>query len=98
MNKSQLVEKVALEIDQVDEDIRQNFKIAKESVDIFFSSIKDALKSGDRVEIRGLGSFALKEYGSYTGRNPKTGKKVNVKAKKLPIFKPGKDLKKKVNF
>jgi len=56
----------------------------------------DALQSGDRIEIRGFGSFVVKEYEAYTGRNPKTGETVQVKAKKLPFFKVGKDLKVKV--
>ena len=99
MNKSQLVEKLAIEIDKFGEgDSRLNFKIAKESVDIFFQSVKEALVSGDRVEIRGLGSFAMKDYEGYVGRNPKTGMKVEVKSKRLPVFKPGKDLKRKVNL
>lgn len=59
-------------------------------MDIFFNGMADALSNGDRVEIRGLCSFFVKEYDGYTGRNPKTGKKVKIKPKKLPFFKPGK--------
>jgi integration host factor subunit beta len=66
-------------------------------VDIFFSGMADALAEGDRVEIRGLCSFFVKEYKSYTGRNPKTGEKVKIKTKKLPFFKPGKELKERVD-
>jgi len=66
-------------------------------VDIFFNEMTAALAKGDRVEIRGLCSFFVKEYGSYTGRNPKTGKKVKIKPKKLPFFKPGKELKDRVD-
>ncbi len=57
----------------------------------------DALAAGDRVEIRGLCSFSVKEYKAYTGRNPKTGKTTKVKPKKLPSFKCGKELKERVN-
>ncbi|MDD3814079.1 MAG: integration host factor subunit beta [Desulfocapsaceae bacterium] len=60
-------------------------------------SMTDALVNGDNVEIRGFGSFTVKHYEPYTGRNPKTGKETEVKAKKLPIFKVGKDLREAVN-
>ena len=66
-------------------------------VDIFFSEMATALANGDRVEIRGLCSFFVKKYGSYTGRNPKTGEKVQIAPKKLPFFKPGKELKERVD-
>ena len=66
-------------------------------VELFFDSMSDALSNGDRVEVRGLCSFHVKEYKSYTGRNPKTGEKVPVKPKKLPFFKVGKELKKRVD-
>jgi integration host factor subunit beta len=66
-------------------------------VDIFFNEMGDTLTKGDRVEIRGLCSFFVKEYGSYTGRNPKTGERVKIKPKKLPFFKPGKELKERVD-
>ena len=59
-------------------------------VDIFFNEMAAALAQGERVEIRGLCSFFVKEYGGYTGRNPKTGEKVKIKPKKLPFFKVGK--------
>ena len=66
-------------------------------VDIFFNEMADTLTKGDRVEIRGLCSFFVKEYGSYTGRNPKTGERVKIKPKKLPFFKVGKELKERVD-
>jgi len=66
---------------------------ARETVNLFFGSIKEALKSGDRVEIRGFGSFHVKEYEGYTGRNPKTGVSVQVQPKRLPVFRPGRELK-----
>ncbi len=71
---------------------------ASEVVQIFFDSMTDALTRGERVEIRGLCSFFVKEYKSYTGRNPKTGEKVTIAPKKLPFFKCGKELKERVDF
>lgn len=70
---------------------------ARETVELFFASMADALARGSRVQIRGLCSFSVKEYKGYTGRNPKTGEHVTVKAKRLPFFKPGLDLKKRVD-
>jgi integration host factor subunit beta len=66
-------------------------------VQIFFDYMSDALAIGDRVEIRGLCSFFVKEYKSYIGRNPKTGEKVTIQPKKLPFFKSGKELKERVD-
>jgi len=66
-------------------------------VNLFFDTISEALAQGDRVEIRGLCSIFVKEYGSYTGRNPKTGEQVQIAPKKLPFFKPGKELKERVD-
>ena len=66
-------------------------------LDTFFNEMTNALSKGDRVEIRGFGSFNVRKYKAYTGRNPKTHEKVKVKPKKLPFFKPGKDLKDRVN-
>ena len=71
---------------------------AVEVVNTFFKSIADALASGDRVEIRGLCSFYVKDYPSYTGRNPKTGEHVQIPAKRLPFFKCGKELKERVDY
>jgi len=73
----------------------------QESIDVvklFFDSLSEAMINGARIEIRGLCSFFIKEYASYTGRNPKTGKKVMVPAKRLPFFKPGKELKERVDY
>ncbi|MBF0302252.1 MAG: integration host factor subunit beta [Desulfamplus sp.] len=70
---------------------------AAEVVEIFFDSLTNALARGERVEIRGLCSFFIKEYESYTGRNPKTGSKVTIPPKKLPFFKCGKELKEMVD-
>jgi integration host factor subunit beta len=66
-------------------------------VDLIFDKMADVLARGDRVEIRGLCSFYVKEYESYTGRNPKTGERVPIKPKKLPFFKAGKILKVRMN-
>lgn len=71
---------------------------AAKVVRIFFDHMADAMASGDRVEIRGLCSFFVKEYKSYTGRNPKTGEKVIIKPKRLPFFKSGKELKERVDY
>lgn len=68
-------------------------KKAETIVDTVFGEMKNALDSGDRIELRGFGSFVNKEYGSYTGRNPKTGESITVPPKRLPFFKVGKELK-----
>jgi integration host factor subunit beta len=70
---------------------------AAKVVQIFFDSMADALIEGERIEIRGLCSFFVKDYKSYVGRNPKTGEKVQIKPKKLPFFKCGKELRERVN-
>ncbi|MBI5845297.1 MAG: integration host factor subunit beta [Deltaproteobacteria bacterium] len=70
---------------------------AAKVVQIFFDSMTDALATGERVEIRGLCSFYVKEYKSYTGRNPKTGDPVQIQPKQLPFFKCGKELKERVD-
>jgi len=66
-------------------------------VDVFFNGMAEELAEGGRLEIRGLCSFFVKEYRSYTGRNPKTGEKVKIAPKKLPFFKAGKELKERVD-
>lgn len=66
-------------------------------VDTFFNEMATALAKEERVEIRGLCSFFVKEYDGYTGRNPKTGERVKIKPKKLPFFKAGKELKERVD-
>jgi len=89
MNKSEIIESLAVKKSLP-------FKKAEEVVNAVFASMTDALLSGDRIEIRGFGSLGVKEYDAYTERNPKTGESVSVKAKKLPFFKVGKELKEKV--
>ena len=66
-------------------------------VEEFFGEMASALASGDRVEIRGLCSFYVKAYRSYMGRNPMTGERIKIKPKKLPCFKPGKELRERVD-
>lgn len=61
-------------------------------VNIFFSSIVEALLEGKKVELRGFGVFELRDYKGYAGKNPKTGKPINSKPKKIPFFKPSKDV------
>jgi len=70
---------------------------AAKVVQVLFDSMADAMARGERVEIRGLCSFFVKNYKSYAGRNPKTGEKVVIKPKQLPFFKSGKALKDRVN-
>ena len=66
-------------------------------VRLIFNEMSNALENGDRVEIRGLCSFYVKQYKAYSGSNPRTGEKVKVKSKKLPFFKCGKELKERVD-
>ena len=70
---------------------------AAKVVQIFFDNMSEAMARGERVEIRGLCSFFIKEYKSYTGRNPKTGARVLIKPKRLPFFKSGKELRERVD-
>jgi len=87
MTKSELIEVIAA----------QNPELTKKQVEFIvngvFTSVKDALKTGDKVEIRGFGSFKIREKNSKVGRNPKTGDKVEVPSKNVPYFKPGKEIK-----
>ena len=89
MNKSELIEQLSLK-----KDISN--KRAEDVVNIVFNSLTEAMSAGERVEIRGLGSFVIKDYDTYTGRNPKTGEPITVRPKKLPFFKVGKELKERV--
>ncbi|MEA1884656.1 MAG: HU family DNA-binding protein [Thermotogota bacterium] len=90
MNKSELVEALSKR-----ESLRA--KEAEKVVNLIFNNFTETLKNGGRIEIRGFGSFVVRNHGSYDGRNPKTGKEIKVAAKKLPYFKVGKDLKNGVN-
>lgn len=91
MNKSNLIEALARK-----ENIKA--KDATDIVDMIFDGFAATIKGGGRVEIRGFGSFSVREYEAYTGRNPKTGEGVSVNPKRLPFFKVGKELKSKVDL
>ncbi|MFO7556865.1 MAG: HU family DNA-binding protein [Desulfobacterales bacterium] len=90
MNRSDLINALK---DKVDLSRKEAGKV----VDTFFDALKETLAKGDRVEIRGFGSFSVKNYKPYTGRNPKTGVQIQVTSKKLPFFKVGKELKEHVD-
>ena len=90
MNKSDLIAALADKENLTD-------KQAADIISLVLNGFRDTLKKGDRIELRGFGSFSVREYESYTGRNPKTGKTVDVRPKKLPFFKVGKELKGMVN-
>lgn len=87
MKKSDLVKKLAKKVEDL------NLKESELIVNTVFDAMTEALASGDRIEIRGFGSFHVKERRAREGRNPKTGEKVQVQAKKIPFFKAGKGLK-----
>lgn len=86
MNKSDLIEALAKKNNLTNQQ-------AMEIVNLMFDGFTNELKNGGRIEIRGFGSFCVREYGTYEGRNPKTGNAVHVKPKRLPFFKTGKELK-----
>jgi integration host factor subunit beta len=90
MTKSELIETVA-----------NKLKLPKGKAELIvncvFDSMEASLKRGERIEIRGFGSFEIRSYKSYEGRNPRTGTKVEVRPKRLPFFKVGKELKERVN-
>src|SRR5512140_3684673 len=90
MTKAELVDEVARVV-------QLTKKQAETIVNIVFDSIVDSLRSGQKIELRGFGSFRLRNRKSRTGRNPKTGEKVEVPSKKIPYFKPGKELKELIN-
>ena len=90
MTKAELVE----EVSRVSDLTKKHSEVI---VDTVFKSIIDALHRGEKIELRGFGSFRLRSRKSRTGRNPKTGEKVEVPSKKIPYFKPGKELKELIN-
>jgi len=89
MNRSQLIESLATKTDIP-------YKRAEEIISVVFGAMTEAMVKNERIEIRGLGSFVIKEYDTYIGRNPKTGEPISVRPKKLPFFKVGKELKEMV--
>jgi integration host factor subunit beta len=90
MTKSDLIERLCLE---------QKLPKGKAEllVDTIFECLEQSLRRGERIEIRGFGSFEIRSYKPYQGRNPKTGVPVPVREKRLPFFKVGKELKERVN-
>ena len=90
MKKSELINRVAREFPCS----HQEAEVAVKAV---FESIEDALVSGSRVEVRGFGTFEVREYRAYQGRNPKTGARVAVAPKKSPFFKAGKEIREGLN-
>jgi len=90
MNKSELIEALCLARNI-------SYKQSTEIVNLIFDTMADALASGERIEIRGFGSFAVRDYKSYIGRNPRTGEQIEVAPKRLPFFKVGKELKEMVD-
>lgn len=90
MTKAELVNRVSKRTDL-------NKRDAEVMVQTVLDSIIESLQNGDKVELRGFGSFRLRERAPRVGRNPKTGEKVNVPSKRVPYFKPGKDLKSLIN-
>lgn len=90
MTKADLVEKVATEAEMTKKD-------AEQLVEIIFESIIDSLNKGEKIELRGFGSFRVRERNARQGRNPKTGASVKIPAKRVAYFKPGKELKDIIN-
>ena len=90
MNKSDLIAQLA-------EKKNLPAKEATSIVNIILETMTDVLAQGKSIEIRGFGSFSVKEYEAYEGRNPSSGEKIKVKPKRLPRFKVGKDLREKIN-
>jgi len=90
VNKSELIEKLA-------EKSGLNVMQAEDVVNLIYRKMRDTMIGGGRIEIRGFGSFVVKEYQAYQGRNPKTGEKISVPPKKLPFFKVGKELKERID-
>ncbi|MDR0356487.1 MAG: integration host factor subunit beta [Deltaproteobacteria bacterium] len=86
MHKSQLISALSYEANIARQD-------ADKVVNAFFSCIEEGLIRGDRTEIRGLGSFRVKNYPGYIGRNPKTGEAIEVPPKRIPFFRVGRKLK-----
>ncbi len=90
MTKAELVDQVARSASITKKD-------AEMIVNTVFESIVQSLKDGDKIELRGFGSFRIRQRGSRVGRNPKTGDRVFVPPKRIPYFKPGKDLRELLN-
>ena len=92
MTKSDLIEKISFSQGHL------SYRDVELSVKTIIEKMSDRLSSGERIEIRGFGSFCLHYRAPRIGRNPKTGEKVSLRAKHVPHFKPGKELRERVNF
>ncbi len=90
MTKAQLIDEVARVADL-------SRKQAELIIDVFFQSVVNALERGEKIELRGFGSFRIRQRNARQGRNPKTGETVSVPAKRIPYFKPGRELKELLN-
>lgn len=90
MNKSELVETLSIKNNLT-------YKKSEQIINLIFDTMSQALIDNDRIEIRGFGSFMVKDYKAYMGRNPKTGEIIQVDEKKLPFFKVGKELRERVD-
>jgi integration host factor subunit beta len=84
-------------IDYLTEKLQMPKGRIEQLVECVFQSMEQALRNGERIEIRGFGSFEIRAYKSYDGRNPRTGETVHVREKRLPFFKVGKELKERIN-
>ena len=92
MIRSELVQKLCNDFPDLSQREVENV------VSAFFDSITDQLATGGRVELRGFGAFSTRQRDARTGRNPRTGEAVDVKAKRVPYFKPGKEMRERLNL
>lgn len=91
MTKSELIEQVASKVNNFS---RKDIEVI---VDTLFDSMSDSLSKGDKVEIRGFGSFKIKERDGRHGRNPKSGENIFIDSKRVPFFKAGKEIRERIN-
>jgi integration host factor subunit beta len=91
MTKSELIETVAMQVNTFSR------KDVETIIDTLFQSMTDSLSNGEKVEIRGFGSFKIKERSGRQGRNPKSGENIYIESKKVPFFKAGKEIKERIN-
>ncbi len=91
MTKSELIETVASKVDNFS---RKDVEVI---IDTLFGSMSDSLSRGEKVEIRGFGSFKIKQRDGRQGRNPKSGENIYIEPKKVPFFKAGKEIKERIN-
>jgi integration host factor subunit beta len=91
MTKSELIELVSTKVGNF---TRKDVEVI---VDTLFESMSDSLAKGEKVEIRGFGSFKIKERNGRQGRNPKSGENIFIESKRIPFFKAGKEIKERIN-